>query len=102
MAIRADSTMKNAMKARMTIIFFFSLIPFFVIGEIKSSVMVEDDVRTREDSVDMDADRTSTSTTAMSISGRFESMVGMTLSNPPTGFPSGPGVRNALAKPPRK
>ena len=41
-------------------------------------VSVEDDVSTSEDSVDMDADSTSTITRPISTSGRVDSMVGIT------------------------
>ncbi len=50
-----------------------------------SNVKVELDVRTREDKVDMEADNTSTITTAIMIDGNAESMVGTIVSN--RGFP---------------
>ena len=42
--------------------------------------MVELEVNTREERVDMDADSTSTTTTPMRISGSFDSMKGTMLS----------------------
>ena len=44
---------------------------------MKSMVRVDDDVSTSDDSVDMDADSTSTITRPMSTSGKVDSMVGM-------------------------
>ena len=66
---------------------------------------VELEVSTRELRVDMEADSTRITTTAMSRSGRPESMVGMMESKPPTMLPSGLyciSPANSRPKPPRK
>ena len=67
---------------------------------IKSNVKVELEASTREDRVDMDADSTRITTTAIRIAGRPDSMVGMTESYPPTAM----SIRseNSRPKPPRK
>ena len=57
--------------------FFLSSFALGLICSMRSSVTVELDVRTRDDSVDIEAERTSTITTPTSMSGRFCSMVGM-------------------------
>ena len=44
---------------------------------MKSMVRVDDDVSTSDESVDMEADRTSTITRPMSTSGKVDSIVGM-------------------------
>ena len=56
---------------------FFSLMFFTRLSLIRSSVSVDDDVSTSDDSVDMDALSTSTITMPMSRSGSVDSMVGM-------------------------
>ena len=66
----------TAMSTRITESCVRSVI-FFDAGLIMSIVSVDDEVSTREESVDIDADRTRSMTTAMSRSGRPESMVGM-------------------------
>ena len=55
---------------------------FFRAGAMRANVMVEAEVRTREERVDMDADSTSTITIPMMMAGRLESIRGMTASNP--------------------
>ena len=54
---------------------FFMILPF-----MKSSVKVELEASTREDRVDMEAESTRITTTAMSAAGRPESMAGITAS----------------------
>ena len=69
----------------------------------KSSVRVELDVSTREDSVDMDAESTSTITIPIRISEREFNIVGIIASYtiPPCPFLMA-SESNSLAKPPRK
>ena len=64
----------------MVTICFFSLIFLKTLPLRRSRVMVELEVSTREDRVDMDAESTRTTTTPMRISGSLESMKGMMLS----------------------
>ena len=71
---------KNASSILIQINCFFSLISFTNNGLIKSSVSVELDVSTRLDKVDMDADKTSTMTIPIRMSGRLESIVGIIVS----------------------
>ena len=77
---------------------------FFDAGLITSSVNVELDVSTSDDSVDMDADNTSTITTAITIDGSVDNIVGMIVSN--NGFPVISLITTRSAynrpKPPRK
>ena len=72
---------------------------------MKSSVNVEDEVMTSEESVLIEADSTSTTTSAISIGERPSSILGMMASNPPAGTPFGPTLRTSeksRPKPPRK
>ena len=82
----------------------FSLISCHQVFFRKSRVIVELEVRTSEDSVDMEADRTRTMTMPMRMSGSVESIDGMIASN--AMLPSGlwtPGTSpKSLPKPPRK
>ena len=80
-AMYAEITMKNTMNTRMMETFFFSPILFLERGSITSSVNVELDVSTREESVDMEAESTSTMTTAMTSAGRVASIAGTIVSN---------------------
>ena len=59
---------------------FFSLIFFMILSFNRSSVIVELDVSTRDESVDIDAESTRTTTIPIRISGSFESMEGIILS----------------------
>ena len=71
----------------------------------KSMVMVELEASTRLDRVDIDAESTRITTMAMRMSGRPESIVGITASYPPTGMPlAATSMRseNSRPKPPRK
>ena len=82
-AIAADTAMKNTIKTLIMSIFFLSVISFFTICPLmRSSVRVELEVRTRDESVDMDAERTRITTIPIRISGSPESIVGMTASKP--------------------
>ena len=87
-ASAADTTMNTMMSTRMVESCFFSSIFFTTLPLSTSSVSVEDDVRTSDDSVDMEAESTSTITMPMSRSGNVESMVGMIESY--TGCPFAP------------
>ena len=80
MAISAEITTKKAINARIRTIFFLSERPFFVAGAIRSRVMVELEVSTKEERVDIDAERTRTSTMPMRIGERFANMDGTMLS----------------------
>ena len=92
--------MNTATKARIVVILLFSCISFLRSGSIRLSVSVEEEVRTREESVDIEAERTRMSTMAISISGSFESIEGMMLSKPFAATCS--LVAKSLPKPPRK
>ena len=83
MASAAETTMKNTMSTRMRSIWDFCsvFLPCFPrTGTMRSSVNVEEEVRTSEESVDMDAERTSTMTIATTMFGRFSSIFGTMLS----------------------
>ena len=73
-AITTDTTMKNTISTCMVTTCFFSLMSFITRSLSRSSVMVELDVSTREDRVDMDADSTSTTTIPIRISGSVDSI----------------------------
>ena len=77
MAMIMEITTKTTMKQRMMNTASLSSIFLMMLPRSRSMVRVEEDAMTREDRVDMEADRTRTTTTAMRISGRPESMVGM-------------------------
>ena len=81
----AETSMKNTINILIIDTCFFSVISFFDAGFITSSVNVELDVSTSEESVDMEAESTSTITTAITIDGSVESIVGIIVSN--NGFP---------------
>ena len=72
-----EITMKNTIRTRMISSCCFSFISFTIFPLIRSSVRVELEVRTKEDRVDMEAERTRITTTPISTSGRVESMAGM-------------------------
>ena len=76
-AITAEITMNTTISTRMYTSCFFSLMFFTTLSFSRSSVSVDDDVSTSDDSVDMDALSTSTITMPMSRSGSVDSMVGM-------------------------
>ena len=80
-AITADTIMKNTMKILMIFTRSSSLMSFLLMGLITSSVKVELDVSTSDESVDMDAESTSTITTAMTSDGRVASIAGTMESN---------------------
>ena len=82
MAMRAETAMNRTTNPRMMSSCPRSRRGFFLWGAMRSSVMVEAEVRTRLDKVDMDADSTSTMTMPMITAGREESIRGTTASNP--------------------
>ena len=84
-AITADTKIKNTINTLITNTCFFSDISFLDAGLITSSVNVELDVSTSDERVDIDADNTSTMTTAMTSAGSVDNMVGTMVSN--SGFP---------------
>ena len=105
MASTAEMAMNTAIRQRMMNTCFFSSISLIMCPLSRSSVMVELEVSTRELRVDMEADSTRITTTASRISGRPESMAGITASKPPTGVPFSvtPTTSvNSRPKPPRK
>ena len=80
MASTTEMAMNTTMRHRITRTCFFWLMPFTRWSRIRSRVRVELEVSTREDRVDMEADSTRITTTAISRSGRPDSMVGITAS----------------------
>ena len=56
---------------------FFSLKFFTTVPLMKSNVSVELDANTSEDNVDIEADNTSTTTTAINSGDRSDNIVGM-------------------------
>ena len=73
-AIIAEIMMNIAMKTLTVSILLFSLIGCFLRGSIKSIVIVEPLVSTSDESVDIDADRTSTITIPTINAGSVESI----------------------------
>ena len=69
-------TTNTASSTRIQTSWLFSLMSFLKTGLIKSSVSVELEVSTKEDSVDIDAESTMMTITPMRISGRVDSIVG--------------------------
>lgn len=68
--------MNTRTKARIIIRVLFSFF-FFESGTMKSSVSVELEVRTSDESVDIEAERTRISVIPMMSGERFESIVGI-------------------------
>ena len=95
--------MKNTISTRMSKRSRFSFKFLRTLAFKKSSVSVEREVNTKEDSVDMEAERTRTITTPIKISGREESMKGMMPSyiTPPCSLYK-TGLSNNRPDPPRK
>ena len=100
-AITTEIRIKPASSTRIHTNCCFSFIFFTKRGLIKSSVNVELEVSTRLDKVDMDADKTSTITIPIRMSGREDSIVGMMVSyfTVPSTASFTPEIR---LKPPRK
>ena len=82
MASTTEMAMNTTMRHRITRTCFFWLMPFTRWSRIRSRVRVELEASTREDRVDMEAESTRMTTTAMSTSDSPESMVGMMESYP--------------------
>ena len=102
-AMIMDNRTKTTIQQRMRKTVFRSLISLTRLSLSRSMVRVEEEAMTREDRVDMEAERTSTTVRAMRISGRLESMEGITESN--STLPLAPMVilsENRRPKPPRK
>ena len=75
-AIAADTATNTTSSARIQRSWLFSPMSFTTLSFSRSSVSVDDDVSTRELSVLMDAESTSTITSPTKTSGSPESMVG--------------------------
>ena len=82
MASTTEMAMKTTIRPRMMRIWRFSSISLMKWSFRKSRVRVELEASTREDRVDMEAESTRMTTTAMSTSDSPESMVGMMESYP--------------------
>ena len=80
MAITAETTIKKRMNTLITATCLESLIFSPAAGLITSRVNVELDVRTSDESVDIEAERTSTITTAITIEGSVDSIDGTIVS----------------------
>ena len=76
-AMTTEMAMNTTIRQRMMNTWRFSLMSLMMLSFKKSRVRVELEASTREDRVDIEADSTRITTTAMSRSGRPESMVGM-------------------------
>ena len=74
--------MNTTIRPRMTLSCLSSSISLTTVPLMKSSVSVEEDVSTSEESVDMEAESTRMTTTEIRKGERPESMVGMIASNP--------------------
>ena len=101
----AEMAMNTTISARMQSTCFLSLIFFTTVPLMKSMVKVEDEVMTSEESVLIEAERTSTTTRAMSMGESPSSILGMMASKPPAGMPFGPTFSTSekrRPKPPRK
>ena len=81
--------------------FLSSILPF-IIGLIRSIVRVELEVRTSDESVDIEAESTSTITSPNSAFGSLSIIIGTIASEPPSGSPPSAGLAKSLPKPPRK
>ena len=98
MAMTADTATNMTSMILMISICFFSSILGAMTGFIKSIVSVELDVRTRDESVDIDAESTSMTTRPIRAAGSFSSRCGMIASNPSVAT----SVPVSLPNPPRK
>ena len=76
-AMPAEITTNSTIRPRIQVSWLFSGMFLITLPFKRSSVSVEEDVSTNEESVDMEAERTSTTTMPSRISGRPESMVGI-------------------------
>ena len=97
--------MKNTINTLIRRTFFFSVRDFCEqkTGSIKSMVRTELEVRTRLESVLIEAERTRITTIPMRTGESCSSIVGITASYPPSGLtPSALILPKSLPKPPRK
>ena len=103
-AITAEIKIKNTISIRIVNTFFFSDIPFAMVPSIISKVSTELEVNTKDDKVDIDADNTSITTTAIKRSGRSDSIDGMIESyiGAPVNESYSITSPNNLPKPPKK
>ena len=99
-ASTTEMAMNTTIKQRMTNTWVFSLMVFTRLPLRKSSVSVELEASTRDDSVDMEAESTRMTTTATITSGRPESMAGMMASYPSAATST--RSPKSRPKPPRK
>ena len=76
-AIAAEITTNTTIRPRIHVIWLLSGMLLMTLPFRRSRVSVEEEVSTSEESVDIEADRTSTTTMPSKISGNPESMVGM-------------------------
>ena len=81
-AITAEITMKKTTSILIERTCFFSLIFLIILSLIRSSVRVDDEARTSEESVLIEAERTSITTSPISMGDRLESIVGIIESKP--------------------
>ena len=100
MAMTAETRINSAIITRITFILPFSVIFPLEAGTMRSKVMVEPLVSTKEDKVDMEAESTSTKTTAIKRSGIPLSIAGIITSKPSAATVS--GEINSRPKPPMK
>ena len=103
-AIAALTAINTTIRTLMQSTFALSDIFFTTAPSIKSSVKVELDARTRDESVDMDAESTSIITIPISTSLSEPNISGTTASYPPTGIPDAgsTAMPEILPNPPRK
>ena len=76
-AITAEIAINTTMKIRMINTCFFSVISFTIVPRIISSVSVEEDASTSDDNVDMDAESTRITTTAIKNGDSFSIIAGI-------------------------
>ena len=76
-ASMAEMAMNTTMRMRMQSTWLLSLIFLTTVPRMKSMVRVEDEVITSDESVLIEADKTSTTTRAMSMGDRPSSIFGM-------------------------
>ena len=77
MPMPADSAMNTTRSTRIQLTCFFSSMSLTTLPLMRSSVNVDDDVRTREESVDIEAESTMTTSTPSRMSGMFDTSAGM-------------------------
>ena len=80
-AISADTAINTKINPRIITICFFSPIFLITCPFKKSNVNVDDDTKTNEDRVEIEAAKTSSMTSPTRTSGNFSTILGMILSN---------------------